>query len=678
MKDIDIVNVRNFALMGHTGTGKTSLLDAIFFKLGANDRQGSPENGTSMADWTDEEKARKITMWSKSFDLVYATKSGRRMELVALDTPGYADFVGQVLSATAVADSGLIVVDAVAGIQVGTHRGWKRCDALNMPRAVVVTGIDKEHADFYGVLDALQSTWGTKVIPIVIPTADHQQVIDIMAAKEFPADIAERAKAMKGELIEHAAETDDAMIEKYLAGEPLSAEEIAVGLHGAVHDGSLIPVFAVSAKTNLGLDELLEGISLLLPAPVERPVKDSDGNEVNVDPSAPFVGFVWRALNDPFSGQVSFIRVYGGTLTAGQEILNATRDQKERIGHLFILNGKKQEEIPIAHAGDIVAVPKLKSTLVNDSLCGVGEHVRFNPIEFPAPTTLYAVTAKKQGDEEKLATALHRIADEDPTIHLERNAETHDLLLAGIGDMQLEAAVERMKLRNHVEVELSTPRIAYRETIQGKGEGHHKHKKQSGGRGQYGEVYLRVEPRDPSDEEWYVNAIVGGAIPGNFLPAVQKGLQEGLERGAVAGYPVMNVKITVYDGSYHDVDSSEVAFKIAGARALTDALRKAKPVLLEPVMKLSVSVPDAYMGEITGDLNHRRGRILGVESGEGVQLIVAEVPQVETFRYSSELRSMTGGRGSFELEFSRYEVLPGNLTSKVVAESSRLKHDEEE
>jgi len=677
MKDVEITNVRNFALLGHTGSGKTTLLDALLFKLGATERMGSPETGTSLSDWTEEEKHRKISMWATSFDLIYNTKHGRHMELVVLDTPGYADFAGQVLAATSVSDSGVIVVDAVAGLQVGSFRAWKRCDTLGIPRAIVVSGIDKENADFYGVLQSIQEAWGKKCIPVVIPTLDHTSVIDVMAATDIPADIAARAKEMKGELVEHAAETDDKLIEKYLNGEPLMAVEIAAGLHGAVHDGLLVPVFAVSGKLSVGIEEFLEGVSLLLPSPPETPVKDAAGKEIDVGVNAPFTGFVWRTLNDPFAGHVSFVRVYSGTLTPNMEIYNATRDQKEKVGHLIIINGKKQEEINVAHAGDIVALPKLKATALNDSLCTMGHHITFPSIKFPGPTTFYSVTTKKQGEEDKLATALHRVVDEDPTIHAERNAETHEMVLSGLGDQQLEAAVERMRIRNHVDLELHTPRVAYRETITGNGEGHYKHKKQSGGRGQYGEVYLRVAPRDPSDEEWFVNAIVGGAIPGNFIPAVEKGLVEGLHRGSVARYPVMNVKITIYDGSYHDVDSSEVAFKIAGARALSDALSKAKPVLLEPVMTAKIMVPDQFMGDITGDLNHRRGRIVGVDSEEGVQIITADIPQVETFRYSSELRSMTGGRGTFEMAFNRYDVVPSNLAQKIIAEAQKHVQEEE-
>ncbi len=677
MKDIAISNVRNFALLGHTGSGKTTLLDAILFKLGANERQGSPDNGSSAADWTDEEKARKISMWAKSFDLVYTSKAGRKMELVAYDTPGYVDFHGQVLSATAVADAGVIVVDATAGIQVGTHRVWKRCESLNIPRAVVITGIDKDNADFAGTLAAVQQAWGSKCVPMVIPAGDRSNVVDVLATKEFPADVAEEAKATKTSLVEFAAETDDALIEKYLGGENLSAEEIAAGLHGAVHDGNLIPVFAVSGRKMTGIEELLEGITLLLPAPNEREVKDGRGEVVDVEPASPFSGFVWRAINDPFVGQLSLVRVYSGTLKANQEVFNSAKEQKERIGHIFIVNGKKQEEIDTAHAGDVIAIPKLKHTALNDTLCAMGRKIAYPPIAFPSPVTAYAVAAKVQGEEDKLANALHRVAEDDPTIHVERNSETHEMILSGLGDQQLDAAVERMKSRNNVDVVLTTPRVAYRETITGQGEGHYKHKKQSGGRGQYGEVYLRVQPRDPGDEEWFVDAIVGGVIPGNFMPAVQKGLLEGLQRGAVAGYPVMNVKISVYDGSYHDVDSSEIAFKIAGSRALTDGMSKARPVLLEPIMKVKVMIPDQFMGDITGDLNHKRGRIMGVDSEDGMQVITAEIPQAEMFKYSSELRSMTGGRGSFEMEFARYEVVPGNIAQKVVAEAQKHKQEEE-
>jgi len=677
MKDMPVAQVRNFALFGHTGSGKTTLLDALLFKLGVNDRRGSPEAGTSAADWTEEERERKISIWAKPFDARYTPAGGAPHRLVMMDTPGYADFVGQTISAAAVADAGLIVIDAVAGIQVGTYRAWRLCEQRRIPRAIVINGLDRENADFDAVAGAAAQLWGARCVPVAFPNAARTAVADALGDAP-PADLAERAAELKNRLVEAAAESDDALLEKYLGGEPLTADEIARGLRGAVGSGKLIPVFAVSAKTDLGLPELLNGIVRLLPSPLDRPALDAAGAAVDPKPGAPFAGFVWRSIMDPFVGQLSLVRVYGGTLKPDAEILNATKDQKERIGAFYLINGKKQETPAEVHAGDIIAIPKLKHTGLNDSLCAVGAAVRFAPVAFPNPVMTYAVTCKTQGDEDKLSVGLRRAADEDPTLRVERNTETHELTLSGMGDVQLQVAVENMRKHNKVEVELHTPKVAYKETITGRGEGHYKHKKQSGGRGQYGEVYLRVEPRAPGDEEWFVDAIVGGAIPGNFVPAVQKGVVEGLQRGAVAGYPVTGVKVTVYDGSYHEVDSSEVAFKIAAARALRDALGKAKPVLLEPIMKLTVQIPDQCMGDVTGDLNHRRGRILGMDSQDGLQVIIAEVPQAETFQYSSQLRSMTGGRGSFDMEFSRMETVPSSIAQRIIAEAQKQKQEEEE
>ena len=678
MKDMPVDRVRNFALLGHTGSGKTAFLDAVLFKLGVNDRKGTPENGTSVADWTDEEKARKISVWTKPFDAIYKGAGGEKYRFVLLDTPGYADFVGQMLSAMSVADAGLIFVDATAGIQVGTNRAWRQCEKQGMPRAIVVSGIDKENADFDGVVAALQGIWGARCVPVVVPNADRTAVADVFGDAAPPADLAGTAEELKGRLVEAAAESDDALIEKYLGGEPLSPEEVRRGLRGSVGSGKLIPIFALSSKSEVGLPELLESVVRLFPSPADRPARDAEGQPVNPAPDAPLAGFVWRLINDPFVGQLTLVRVIGGTLKPDGEIFNTTKGQKERLGAVYYLNGKKQDNVVEAHAGDIVAIPKLKQTALNDSVGAAGSTVKFAPIAFPNPVMLYAVTPKTQGDEDKLAGGLSRAAEEDPTLRVERNTETHELILAGMGDTQINVAVENMKKRNKVEVNLSTPKVAYKETVTARGEGHYKHKKQTGGRGQYGEVYLRVQPKSPDDPEWFEDAIVGGTIPGNFIPAVQKGLVEGMTRGALAGYPVVNVKITVYDGSYHDVDSSEVAFKIASARALKDGMIKSKPVLLEPIMKVKVMVPDQCMGDVTGDLNHKRGRILGMGQEDGMQAITAEVPQAELFQYSSQLRSVTGGRGSFEVEFSRMEVVPSNIAQKIIAEAQKQKQEEEE
>lgn len=677
MKDIPVADVRNFALLGHTGCGKTTLVDAILLKLGVTDRPGSTADGSSFADWTDEEKERNISVWAKPFDGVYTSKAGRKTELVMIDTPGYADFYGQVVAAAAVADSALIVVDASSGIQVGTNRAWRHCQAKGLPRAIVITGLDKENAKFKTTLDALQRVWGSRCVPAVVPTADLNTFVDVLGADHVPEELKEQVDALKLSLVEAAAETDDSLIEKYLEGEALSADEIAKGLHGAVANGTLIPVFAVATLSGKGLDELLDGFCRLFPSPIDRDVKNAQGESIDVSASAPFSGLVWRSITDPYVGQLTFLRVFSGTLKGDSEVLNATTGEKERIAALYFVNGKSQEVAPEAEAGDIVAIAKLKHTTVNHSLCAIGQNIQFSPIEFPNPVASYSVTSKAQGDEDKLAVGLQKIAEEDPTLRLERNTETHEQIISGLGDIQLDIAVKRLKANNNVDVLLDTPKVAYKETVTATGEGHYKHKKQSGGRGQYGEVYLRVEKKAPDEDDWFVNKIVGGAIPSGFIPAVQKGLVDGMLAGAVAGYPVVEAKVTIYDGSYHDVDSSEIAFKIAGARAFREGMSKAKPVLLEPIMNVKVVVPEQFMGDVTGDLTHKRGRILGMDSEDGMQVMNAEVPRAELFKYSSELRSITGGQGSFDMEFSRYEVVPANIAQKVVTETQKHKQEED-
>ena len=672
MKDIPIADVRNFVLVGHTGSGKTTLVDALLFKLGVNDRQGNPGDGTSAADWTDEEKGRKITIWAKPFDVVWRPKGGRVLRLVMLDTPGYADFYGQVVAATSVADAALILVDATAGVQVGTVKAWKRCEALNLPRAIVVTGLDKENADFDGTVAALRELWGPRCEVVTYPTDDRQGVVDALAASGGRAD------EIRAKLTDVAAESSDELIEKVLNGEPLSADELSGGLRSSVAQAKFIPVFAAMPLKPAGLEELMTGLGRLMPSPADRPARDADGQDVNPAPDAPLVAQVWRSINDPFVGQLTLARVWGGTLKENSEVFNASKEQKERVGAVYLLNGKKQETAPEAQAGDVVALAKLKTTGLNDVLCVPGKPVRLPPIDFPRPVVSFAVLPKNQGDEDKLGQGLHRVADDDPTIHVERNDETHELIITGMGDVQIDVAMERMKARSKVEVVLNTPKVAYKETVTAKGEGHYKHKKQSGGRGQYGEVYLRIEPIKPGVEHWFVDGIVGTSIPRNFLPAIEKGLVEGMQRGAVAGYPVVNTMVTVYDGSSHDVDSSEIAFKIASRTAFKDGMAKARPVLLEPIMNIRVTIPGEFMGDCTGDLNHRRGRIMGMESEDGMQVIVAEVPQAEVFKYSSELRSMTGGRGSFEISFNRYDVVPSNVAQKIIAEAAKNRQAEEE
>jgi elongation factor G len=678
MKDIAVQDMRTFVLMGHTGSGKTTLADAMLYKMGQNERLGSVDNGSSMGDYTDEEKSHKTTIYAKSFTGAHKSSDGRRIGMVFCDTPGYADFVGQVIQSTRIAGSAVITIDAHAGVQVGSMRAWKQADGLDLPRAIVVTGLDRENTSFAVAMEGIRAAWGAKCVPVTMPLAGNQGVVDVITAANPPAEIADSVTEAKGALIELAAETNDSLIEKYLAGEPLAPAEVTAGLRAAILKCRLVPVFACVAAKGVGLTELMDGIGRLLPSPADRPMKDDAGKLIDTAPSAPFVGFVWRTVNDPFIGHMSFIYVCGGTLRSDIDIINANKDQKERIVQFGELNGKKQTPVDEAHAGEIVAVAKLKVTTLGDALCKVGTKVTFAPFKFPNPVMWYAVAAKTQGDEDKIGTALHRLADEDQTIRVERHVETHETVLSGMGDTHLAVAVERMKKRSGVDVVLSTPKVPYKETITARGEGHYKHKKQSGGRGQYGEVYLRTAPLAADDTEWFENATVGGSIPHNFIPAVEKGVAEGMVRGCVAGYPVINVKSTVYEGSYHDVDSSEIAFKIAGGRAFRESMSKSKPVLLEPIMTVTIWVPDQFMGDVNGDMSHRRGRIVGMDAADGMQVITAEVPQSELFHYCAELRSMTGGRGSFEMSFARYDVVPSSVAQKVIAASDKVKEEEQE
>ena len=668
MKNVPIENVRNFALMGHTGSGKTSLIDSMLFKLGQAERMGSPENGTSIADWTDEEKAHQISIWAKPFDGVYTAASRKIRRLVMIDTPGFADFIGQMIAAAEVADAALLTVDASSGIQVGTRRAWKACEKRNLPRGIAITCLDKDDVDFDATLAQIKERWGDeRCIPMVLPASDGK-AIDVLNCSDadVPDELKERVKTIKDHLIELAAETDDKLIEKYFEGEELTADEFSEGLRKSVHDAHLIPVFATSVKTDQGVKETMDSICRLFPSPHDYPVNCAEGNRIDAGEDQPFSGQVWRCFNDPFIGQMTFVRIYSGTLKPGMEIHNATKNHKEKVGAVLYVDGKKTVEAQEAKAGDIVALTKLKHTFLNDSLCDPGKEIEFAPIVFPSPVTAYAVEPKNKADADKIGTALHRAAEEDPSIRIDHNVETHELVLWGMGDMHLGVTLEHIKNRSGVDLLHHTPKVAYKETITGSAEGHYKHKKQSGGRGQYGECYVRVRPRDPSDENWFLNKIVGGVIPGSFVPACEKGFLEGLGKGPLVGAKVINLQVELYDGSYHDVDSSEVAFKIASSRALHDAIEKAHPVLLEPIMHVKVLIPDSFMGDVSGLLNTKRGRILGMGPEDGLQAIEAEAPQAELFKFCSELRSLTSGRGSFEMKFDRYEQVPAHVASKIV------------
>ncbi|MGI5868864.1 MAG: elongation factor G [Kiritimatiellia bacterium] len=677
MHDIPVENVRNFVIAGHSGTGKTALTDALAFKFGLNDRLGATANGSSISDFTEEEKSRKISIFSATFNTKYTAPDGKEYNLFFTDTPGFMDFYGQLRSACRAADSGVVTVDAGSGVQVGTRRAWKTFDQTGVvSRVVAVTGLDKDNTDFHKTIESLRHAFGDGCIPVAFPADDKASVVSVFA-DNVPAAYADAAAQAKELLMERAAESDDELTEKYLMEGSLSAEEIEAGLVQAAANGGFIPVVPVFPLTGVGIQEFLDVMVKWSANPMQRERTDIDGKVIDTSPTAPFFGLVWRSVSDSFVGQMSYVRILSGTINVDTEVENPSSG-REKVASMLAPCGKKHNSVTTASVGDIVAIPKLKATKVSDTLCAVGSNLRARPVKFPDPVMFAAVTSASQADEDKLGPALQRLLEQDQTLQVERNAETRETVLKGLGDVHLDTAVNLLKQMSNVSVKLSTPKVAYRETVTAQGAGHHRHKKQSGGRGQYGEVYLKVEPLPEGDADWYVDETVGGSIPGNFIPAIEKGVVERMQNGAVAGYPVVNIKVRVYDGSFHDVDSSEIAFKIAGSYALRDGLSKARPVLLEPIMSVRISTPDQFMGAVTGDLTHKRGRVLGYENEDDMQVILAEVPQGELFRYAAELRSITGGQASFEMTFARYDVVPSNVAPKIIAESPYKQREAED
>jgi len=671
MNDVSVSNIRNFVILGHSGTGKTTLSDALAFKLGLNDRLGLVSTGSSVSDTSDEEKARKISLFATPFS--GETKVGdTTYRLVFTDAPGFMDFYGQVIGAIHAADFALITVDAISGVQVGTRRAWETCHEHGLPAiAFVITGLDKENASFEKALSSIREAFGNNCAPVTAPVGGHN-IINLLDTKELPNDL----EAIHVALAEAAAETDEKLMDKYFAEGMLAPEEIRKGLHVGIDEGTVHPIYTVEALKGIGITELVESICRLLPAPGERTFTDIAGKALPADPAAPLVAQVWRTSIDPFMGQLNYVRIISGTMTTGMALQNNANDSKETVSSMFTLVGKKQNPVTSALPGDVVAIPKFKSVKTGNTLAAIGNSSKMPEIAFPQPVYFMALAAKTQADEDKLSTALHRVLDADPTLHYEKNTETKEVILKGLGDVHIDVAVNLMRTQSNVNVTLSTPKVPYRETVTSAGQGHYRHKKQSGGRGQFGEVYLKVEPLREGDTEWFVNETVGGSIPGNFMPAVQKGVHEGMLAGSVAGYPVQNIKVRIYDGSYHDVDSSEIAFKIAGSRALREGMANAKPVLLEPIMQMKITIPETFMGAISGDMPHKRGRVLGMEADEGVQVITAEAPMAELFKYAAELRSITGGQGSFSMQFDRYDVVPMNVAQKIIAEAAKHRVEE--
>jgi len=661
--------IRNFSVVGHTGSGKTSLCDLMLFKSGAVSRRGKSTDKTSISDYTPEEQAKMSSIYSSVLNC-----SWHDHKFFFVDTPGYGEFIAEPIAAIENSDLALITIDAADGLLIGSTRGWKIAKQHNIPRAFFINCMDKEIADFDKVLKQLQETYGSTVcIPMTIPNGQgptFDKVFHIIKDDEIPAE----AESYREQIMDAVAESDEELMMRYLDGEKLSEEEISIGLRNAVQEGTLVPVFAGSSDKDIGVEELMNGIVNLFPDPLsKKSIKDNKGNDIPISKDGIAIAKIIKSITDPFLGQLAFLHVVTGTFKSDTEIYNISKSSKERFGTILVMNGKNQVKASEAQPGMICAMVKLKTTGLDDTISSVNKAPELVSMDFPNTVMSYAITAAKSGEEDKIGQGLNKIAASDPTYRLERHPETHEMLFSGMGDQHIGLAIKKLKEDSKVEVNINTPKIPYRETITSKGEGHYRHKKQTGGHGQFAEVFLRITPNSEGFE--FENKIVGGNIPKNYIPAVEKGVIEAMQDGPLAGCNVENITVTVYDGKFHDVDSSEMAFKIAARGAFRDAMQKSKPILMEPIQSLSITIPDQYMGDISGDLNQKRGRILGMSVDDGLQVVNADIPLSEVSRYATELRSITQGNGTFEMEFSRYEMVPSNVAKEII---DRHKKEEEE
>ncbi len=681
----DVTTLRNVVLLSHSGAGKTSLGEALLFQTKAITRMGRVDDGNTVSDYEAEEAKRTSSVQTS---LLPCNWEGCKINL--LDTPGYDDFAGEVVSALRVADAAVILVAAPSGVELGTEKGWARCEDGSLPRIFYVNKMDRENADFGRTLQQIQELFGRKCIPFQIPIGSEQSfkgVVDVLnLPDDIPAEVAGEVSAAREQLLEAVAETDDELINKFLEGEEISDDELIGAARRAVVSGEVVPVLAGSAVASLGISELLDAIVRFLPPPAysktragEVKATDGAGNpeELEPDPEGPLAALVFKTTADPFVGKLSFFRVYRGTFRSNSEVWNSGREQSERVGQVYFPCGKTQENAQEVGPGDIAAIGKLSVTLTGDSLCQRENPVSFAPVAMPVGYYTMAVSPKTKADLDKMSTAVARIVEEDPSLKLVREASTNEILLAGLGDTHLEVAVERVKRKFGTELTLSLPKVAYKETITTVARTEYKHKKQTGGHGQYGHVLLRLEPLDRTEGFQFGTEVVGGSVPREYFPAVEKGVMKTLSEGVVAGYPVVDMKVVLYDGSFHDVDSSGISFEIAASHALRKGVNDANPLLLEPVVSLRVLVPDTVTGDVMGDMNGRRGRISGmIPQGGGQTLIEAEVPQAEVLRYATELRSLTQGRGSYTQEFSHYEGVPANISQRVIDNAKKAREAE--
>lgn len=686
MADYEAKDIRTIGIFGGNGMGKTTLVDALMYVAGANTRQGSVDEGSSLSDTDEEEKARKGSIRATPLNCNFGGKN-----LFLIDTPGYMDFWGEVVVTLEVVDSVLIVLDGTGEIDSVTRRVWDMARKMNLPIAFYVNKLDKEYSQFTKAMAGIKNDLGGSPLPYYIPDGDHPSFTavnnlldDDIADKVIPG-LKDEIDGFKEKMVEAAAETDDQLIEKYLESGALDPAEVKAGFRNAFADGCINPVFSGSALGRIGVEDLLQSFADLFPSPVDRGEITLGDEKISPKKDAPFCARVFKSINDPFVGQLTYLRVWSGCLTPDSEVFNSASNIKERIGHIYIIKGKEQIDISSAIPGYIVALAKLKETTIGDTLCEVGKTYRFPTIELPSPTAMMAIYPKNRGDEDKVAGGMHKLLDEDPTLSGERDPLTREYVLSGMGEVQIQIVVNRLRSIFHVDVELRSPKIAYKETIRGKGETKYRHKKQSGGAGQFAEVWMHVQPYTPGMENreegkkklelidlpWggkflFVDEVVGGHIPAQLVQSVKKGYLAAMEKGTLAGYPMIDVVATVYDGKTHPVDSKDIAFQIAGRQGFKECAANAHPVLMEPIMNVTITVPTEYMGAVTGDLNSRRGRILGMDPSGSVQIIRALVPMAEMLKYTPELRSLTGGKGMFTMEVEDYEEVPAMIAQKVV------------
>ena len=676
MPSIDPGNIRNVALVSHSGAGKTSLAEAMLFNSKVTTRVGRVEDGNTVSDYEPEEVKR-----ASSIQTTLAACAAGSNKINFLDTPGYDDFIGEVVAGLRVSEGAVILVAAQSGVDVGTERSWNMCRELGVPRMMLVNKMDRENASFSRCVADIQATFGNQCVPFQIPVGeaqDFQGVISVVnPPSDVPPEVADELEAARERLIEAAAESDDALADKYLEGEELTPEEIISGVRAAVWRGELVPILAASAAQNLGVDEFTQMVLDFLPSPVDGTGPQiADDSTIVADADAPLAALVFKTTADPFVGKLSVFRVYQGTIKSNSEVWNSVRQSSERIGQLYLPRGKNQENVTEVTAGDIGAIGKLSETLTGDTLCTRDNAVRFQPIRFPVGYYRVAVAPASKADLDKMSLSLARIVEEDPTLRMSRDSDTNETVITGIGDAQIDVAMDKIRRKFGADLTVRLPRVAYKETITKVTQTEYRHKKQSGGHGQYGHVLLRLEPMDRTEGFEFGSEVVGGRVPKEYFPSVEKGIVKAMDEGVLAGYPMVDLRAILYDGSFHDVDSSGISFEIASSQALRKGVSDANPILLEPIMKLEVIVPDAYTGEVMSDLNGKRGRILGMTPMDGVTQIEAEVPQSELQRYAQDLRSVSQGRGEYSMTFDRYEQVPANLEPRVIDEAKRAREEE--